>query len=141
MTGWVAPTVAYVLLVGVWGIAAKFGLRQVTWQGLLALTTVAYVLVLAVFLAIGFSFRASDPRGNPSLDWAMVAVTTLIPPLTIVLFFLAVSRGPVTRIVPITSVYPLITVLLGALVLSEKITWQAGVGVLLVVGGVVLLGL
>ena len=61
ISGWLGPTVAYVLLVGVFGIAAKYGLRQVTWQGLLALTTVAYVVVLAVFVAIGFRFRAPEP--------------------------------------------------------------------------------
>jgi len=145
MTGWVGPTVVYVLLVGVFGIATKYGLRQVSWQGLFALTTVAYALVLALFLAVylgaRFPFRVAGAKGNPALDWPMVALASLIPPLTIVLFFLAVSRGPVTRIVPITSVYPLVTVAIGALVLSEKVTWQTGAGVLLVVGGVVLLGL
>lgn len=141
MTGWVTPTVLYVLLVGVFGISAKYGLRQVTWQGLLALTTAAYVLVLAVVAAVGIPFRSTGGKGNPGLDWPMVAVASLIPPLTIVLFYVAVSRGPVTKIVPITSVYPLVTVAVGALVLSERVTWQTGVGVLLVVAGVVLLGL
>lgn len=139
--GWVGPTAVYVLLVGVFGISAKYGLRQVTWQGLLALTTGAYAVVFAIFLAIGFPFRVDDAKGNPAFDWPMVVVASVIPPLTIVLFFLALSRGPVTRIVPITSAYPLITVVLGALFLSERVTWQVGLGVLLVVGGVVLLSL
>jgi transporter family protein len=141
VTGWVAPAVGYVLLVGVFGIAAKYGLRQVTWQGLVALTTVAYVVVLAVLAVVGFPFRVSGARASAAFDWTMVAVAAFIAPVTIVLFFVAVTRGPVSRIVPITSVYPLITVVLGALFLSERITWQIAIGVVLIVGGVALLGL
>jgi transporter family protein len=138
---WVVPTIAYVLLVGIFGIAARYGLRQVTWQGLVGLTTVAYVVVFAAVAAFGLRFRAESPGDRPGLDWAMAAVAAFIAPATIVLFFYAVSRGPVTKIVPITSIYPLVTVLVGALVLSEKVSWTTGIGVLLIVGGVVLLGL
>lgn len=138
---WVVPTVAYVLLVGLFGIAAKYGLRQVTWQGLVGLTTAAYVLVFAVVAAFGFRFRTEGARGNPGLDWSMAALSALIAPVTIVLFYVAVTRGPVTKIVPITSIYPLVSVAVGALVLSEKVGWQTGAGVVLIVGGVILLGL
>lgn len=137
---WLVPTIAYVLLVGVFGIAARYGLRQVTWQGLLGLTTVAYVVVFALVAAFGLRFRAEGARGNSGLDWSMAALSAFIAPATIVLFYVAITRGPVTKIVPITSVYPLVTVLVGALVLSEKVTWQTGVGVVLIVSGVLLLG-
>jgi len=135
------PTVVYVLLVGVFGIAVKYGLRQVTWQGLLALTTLAYLFVFVAVAAFGFRFRSDDANGNPPLDWPLAALSALIAPVGLVLFFFAISRGPVTKIVPITSVYPLVAVLVGALVLSEKVGWHAGVGVVLIVGGVILLGL
>lgn len=138
---WVVPTIVYVVFVGLFGIAAKYGLRQVTWQGLVGLTTAAYVLVFAVVAAFGFRFRAEGERGNTGLEWSMVALSALIAPLSIVLFFVAVSHGPVTKIVPLTSIYPLVSVAVGALVLSERVGWQTGVGVVLIVGGVVLLGL
>jgi bacterial/archaeal transporter family protein len=137
---WVVPTIVYVFLVGLFGIAAKYGLRQVTWQGLVGMTTVAYVIVFAIVAAFGLPFRAADATSS-ARDWSMAVVASLIAPLTIVLFFLAVSRGPVTKIVPLTSVYPLVTVLVGALVLSESVSWQTGAGALLIVGGVALLGI
>lgn len=137
---WVIPTALYVLLVGLFGIAARYGLRQVTWQGLVGMTTVAYVVVFAVVAAFGGPFRAEGATSS-ARDWTMSVVASLIAPLTIVLFFFAVSRGPVTKIVPLTSVYPLVTVLIGALVLSETVTWQTGAGALLIVGGVALIGI
>jgi len=141
MAGWVAPSALYTVLLGFWGISGRFGLREFTWRGQLALTAVAYLIVLAIVALVGGSFRTSGEGRNATLDYPMAAVAAFISPVAVVLFFYAITRGPVTRIVPITSVYPLIAVTFGAAFLSEPLTWKIGVGVLLVVGGVVLLGL
>lgn len=136
---WIVPTAVYVVLVALFGIAAKYGLRQVTWQGLVGMTTAAYVIVFAIVAAFGVRFRAPGATSDTG-DWVMAVVSAFIAPVTIVLFYIAVTRGPVTKIVPISSAYPLITVLIGALVLSETVSWQTGAGALLIVGGVALLG-
>jgi bacterial/archaeal transporter family protein len=141
MAGWVAPSALYTFLLGFWGISARYGLQEFTWRGLLALTAAAYLVVLVVVALIGGPFRSSAEGHNAALDLPMAAVAAFISPVAVVLFFYAISHGPITRIVPITSVYPLIAVAFGVAFLSEALTWKIGVGVLLVVGGVVLLGL
>jgi transporter family protein len=55
------------------------------------------------------------------------------------MFFLAITNAEVSRVVPITSAYPLVTVLLALLFLNEAFTVPRGLGILLVVCGVALL--
>jgi transporter family protein len=141
MAGWVAPSALYTVLLGFWGISGRYGLREFTWRGELALTAAAYLVVLAIVALVGGPFRTSTEGRNPALDFPMAAVAAFISPVAVVLFFYAITRGPITRIVPITSVYPIIAVAFGAAFLSEALTWKIGVGVLLVVVGVVLLGI
>jgi transporter family protein len=137
--GWLVPALGYMLVVGVSGITAKFALRQVTWQGLLAITTAGYFSVLVVLLATGQQFRANNPHGNPTLDWSMTAVNMFIPSVGIILFWIALGQGDASRVVPVSSAYPLLTVILAALFLSEALTWQVGIGAVLIVSGVILI--
>lgn len=137
--GWLVPALGYMLVVGVSGITAKFALRQVTWQGLVAITTAGYFIVLVVLLAAGQPFRANNPHGNPTLDWPMTAVNMFIPSVGIILFWIALGQGDASRVVPVSSAYPLLTVILAALFLSEALTWQVGIGAVLIVSGVILI--
>jgi transporter family protein len=54
-------------------------------------------------------------------------------------YFHALQRGQASLVVPFTSAYPLVTVLLSLLVLGEPITPTKVLGVALIVGGVMLL--
>ena len=137
--GWLFPALGYMVLVGVSGITAKFALRQVTWQGLLAITTAGYFIVLVVLLATRPQFRSNKPHGNPTLDWTMTAVSMFIPSVAIILFWIALGRGDASRVTPVSSAYPLLTVILAALFLSEALTWQVGIGAGLIVSGVILI--
>ncbi|MGQ3684659.1 MAG: EamA family transporter [Candidatus Loosdrechtia sp.] len=56
-----------------------------------------------------------------------------------VIFFKALKTGEVSKIIPITSSYPLFTFLLGWLFLSEEVTLSKMFGTLLVLGGIYLL--
>ena len=54
--------------------------------------------------------------------------------------FVALSQLPVSVVTPISSTYPLVTLLLARLFLqrSERVTWRTALGAACVVGGVVL---
>jgi transporter family protein len=59
----------------------------------------------------------------------------------LITLFLALDAGDVSRVVPITSAYPVVTVLLAALLLSERVTAGRVGATLLVVAGVILLSI
>jgi uncharacterized membrane protein len=133
MAGWIAPALAYVVLLGAGGVTAKLALRTITWQQLVLWVPIAYLVVAAVLLALG---GTSFPLGRGGA-WA--AVTAVCAAAALVLFFYALTKGPASQVTPVTSAYPVVTVIGSALFLSEKITLVRGVGTALIVLGVVLL--
>ena len=54
-------------------------------------------------------------------------------------FYKALKMGEVSRIIPITSCYPLFTFILGWIFLGEEVTLSRVFGILLILGGTLLL--
>jgi transporter family protein len=133
MSGWLVPSVLYILLLGGLGVTTKLALRDVTWQDVIAWTAIVYALITVTMLVSG---QASIGFG-PGTFWAIVSA--VLASTALIAFYIALGRGEASRVVPFTSAYPIVTLILAALVLSEKITPLRGGGALLVVLGVVLL--
>ncbi len=132
MGGWLLPTLGYVLTVGLLGVTSKLALRDMSWQELMLWLPISYV-VYAVGLALsGTRFQTGDGAG-----WA--ALTSIFGGTAVVLLFVALSRGDASRVVPVSSIYPLVTVVVSVIFLSERFTATRGLGAALAVVGVVLL--
>ena len=69
--------------------------------------------------------------------WAALGTVAVITALY--MFFVALSTGEVSKIVPISATYPVVTLIMAAIFLSEGVTVAKAVGVVVVVGGVVVL--
>lgn len=133
MASWVLPTAGYVVLLGAGGVTAKLALRTITWQQLVLWVPIAYLVFAAVFI---FLQGARLPLGAGGA-WA--ALTAACASGALVLLFVALTKGDAATVVPVTSAYPLVTLIGSALFLSERLTVERGVGAALVVAGVVLL--
>ena len=132
MSGWVVPAVLYIVFLGASGVTTKLALRTISWEQLVLWVPIVYICISAVLLATGTRFALG--RGGA---WA--ALTAVCVAAALVLFFIALTHGDAATVVPVTSVYPVITLIGAALFLSEKITLVRGAGTALVVAGVVLL--
>jgi transporter family protein len=132
MAGWVVPTLLYVLFLGASGVTTKLALRTITWEQMVLWVPIAYVCVSVVLLATGTRFPLGGGGG-----WA--AVTAVLVAAALILFFIALTHGDAATVVPISSVYPVVTLIGAALFLSEKITLARGFGTALVIVGVILL--
>jgi uncharacterized membrane protein len=133
MAGWILPTLGYVVILGAGGVTAKLALRTIGWEQLVLWVPVAYA-VFSVLLAI---FRgATFPLG---VGGAWAAATAFAASSALILFFYALTKGEASQVAPVTSAYPVVTVIGSALFLSEKLTLVRGLGTALVVAGVVLL--
>jgi transporter family protein len=130
---WVLPTAGFVVLLGLLGVTTKLALRSLEWPDLVLWTALAYGGTALVLIAVG----RGSLRWVSDTPWA--AATGVIPAIALVLFFVAVNSGEVSRIVAIGAAYPLITALLAVLLLDETVTPPRLAGMLLVVVGVVLL--
>ena len=54
-------------------------------------------------------------------------------------FYKALKTGEISRVIPITSCYPLFTFILGWIFLGEEVTLSKVMGMLLILGGIFLL--
>jgi uncharacterized membrane protein len=133
MSGWLPPTLAYILILGAGGVTAKLALRTIAWEQLVLWVPIAYI-VFSVLLVIWQGARF--PLG---VGGAWAAATAFAASSALILFFYALTKGEASQVTPATSAYPVVTVIGSALFLSEKITLVRGIGTALVVAGVVLL--
>lgn len=133
MPTWFLPTLGYALLVGAAGVTTRLALRTITWEQIVLWVPVAYV-TFSILLAA--TRGARFPLGSGGM-WA--AVTAFCAAGALVLLFYALSTGEASTVVPVSSAYPLVTLVGAALFLSEPITAPRVIGALLVIGGVVVL--
>jgi transporter family protein len=133
MSGWLLPSVAYILLLGGLGVTTKLALRDVSWQDVIVWTAVVYALISVTMLVSGQATIGFGPGTFWAIASAVLASTALIA------LYIALGKGEASRVVPFTSAYPIVTLVLAAIELSEKITPLRGGAALLVVVGVVLL--
>lgn len=130
---WILPAVGYLVLLGSLGITSKLAQRSISWEELLIWTWVAYSAIAAILALLGRAHLSGGVGG------AMGAVSGILASTALVLFYVALERGQASRVVPLTAAYPVVTLLLAFLVLSEQATVAKLAGTALVVMGVVLL--
>jgi transporter family protein len=138
---WFIPTLGFVALMGVLGIWSRYALKQVSWQGLIVITALGYAVVILVMLLLRQPLGAEKPGANRTLDWTITALGAAIPVLALVCLYIALGRGDASRVIPVGSVYPLLTVILAAIFLGEALTWKVAIGAMLVVAGVIAISL
>jgi transporter family protein len=133
MSGWLLPSLAYIVLLGALGVTTKLALRDVSWHDVILWTAAAYLVIAVVMLALG---QARFGTGTGDF-WAVVSA--VLASSALIMFYVALGRGEASRVVPLTSAYPLVTVVLSMIVLSEEVTVVRGLAALVVIAGVVLL--
>jgi uncharacterized membrane protein len=133
MAPWILPTLGYILTLGLAGVTIKLALRTISWQQLVLWVPVVYIVWAVVFAVIG---GARFPLGEGG-GWA--ALTAICASSALILFFVALDRGDASKVVPVGSAYPVVTLIASAIFLSESITPIRVAGTALVVAGVVLL--
>lgn len=138
---WFIPTLGFVALMGVLGIWSRYALKQVSWQGLIVITALGYAAVILVMLLLRQPLGAEKPGANRTLDWTITALGAAIPVLALVCLYIALGRGDASKVIPVGSVYPLLTVILAAIFLGEALTWKVAIGAMLVVAGVIAISL
>jgi len=136
MAQWVFFSLSAFLLWGVWGLLGKISASYLTSRQLLFYTTLGYV---TIFPVIGFLSRKeiSNVAGAKGIAFAVGAGVCSCA--AYICYYLAISRGEASRIVTITALYPVVTVILAFLILREPMSFQKVVGIVLALSGIVLL--
>jgi len=131
-------TVLLVITAVLWGatpILEKIGLAKV--DPLIAVTirsTIVTVGLLVITLAMGKGKALLEVEAKGVFLFGASGVMAGI--LAMWTYYTALKAGATSKIVPISACYPLVTVLLSALILREGITFARVMGTALIVSGI-----
>lgn len=131
---WLIYALICSLLYGLWGFFGNLATKYVDYQTAFVYEAIGATLMTFFILVQtkNFSFQG-DVRGI--LFAMLVGICGTVASLV---FFIALSKGEVANVVSVTSVYPLITIVLSSIFLKEAITFPQMLAVLLAIIAVIL---
>ena len=129
MKDWLVPTLLTLLAWGLWAFLPKLAIKYIDPQSAMVYQALGGVLVgLVVLISLKFQVQFNIPGFTLSLAIGILGFFGAF------MYLVAVSRGPLTLVAPITALYPMFAILLGLIFLHETITIRqtAGIGLSLV---------
>src|SRR3989441_4687554 len=115
---WLAPMLLAIILWGAWGILERISIDALGFAGNAGI----YVLVSTpIYLAVA----SRGLRGNGS--WDRAGIQEAIPSLFLfsiagITIFLAIGLGPIAIVVPLTTAYPIVAILVRRFWVGERLT-------------------
>ena len=135
-------TYAYFIFIllawGLWGFFGKYALKFISPISLIlweSIGSVIFYLVISVVLFLNYKFETNATGITMSILTAFFGV------LGIIIFFFTLSKTKSSILVPLTALYPVITVILSFVFLKEKVTLAQGAGIVLAIIASVLLSI
>jgi len=135
LVSWIAYSLLCLLLWGMWGLFLKLAYEGSTWLEVYFLSAVeSFTLALSVFILGGGKVTTSK-----SMVLALLA--GLFGGGGYILFMKALETGKASIVIPLTALYPAVTVVLALLFLGEKLSTTQAVGIALAVIATILLSM
>ncbi len=122
------------LMWGVWGVFEKITTRFYKWYEYYIFSTLI-ALLISFFLFIFFK-KTITFKGE---GFIYLLLATLTGGIGFVAFYLALMKGKASIIVPLTSLYPAVTVILAKYFLKEEINFYGILGILFAIIAIFLL--
>jgi transporter family protein len=131
---WVFFAVLALLVWGVWGFAARLAAASIGWREMTVLGSIGSVSSMIVFALL------TRPNLSYPLSAFMLAfVVGVLGFMGAPIFYAALERNPSAIVVVVTSLYPVVTIILSTLILNEVPTTRQVVGIVLAIAALVLI--
>jgi transporter family protein len=134
MSTWLALSLASLGLWGLWGVLSKVATQRLGPQVAYLLGIFGYLPVLGILLYETQGKVPWQPWG-----WAAALAAGMSTGFALFFFFRALHHGAASVVVPLTSLYPLVTVLLSWLFLKESLNPKQLIGLVFAMAAVWLL--
>jgi len=135
---WETFALASAFFAGLTAFLGKLGVAQVNSN----LATLIRVVVVLVFTVCLLSWKAQwqSPQSIGTKAWVFLVLSGLATGLSWLCYYRALQLGPVSKVAPIDKLSVVFAILLGVILLGEKLTWQLFLGgTLVTLGAVVIL--
>jgi transporter family protein len=137
--GWFVWALASAVFAAATAILAKIGVAGVPSDVATLVRTLVILPTLALFIA--FTGQWVSPSAIPGRSWLFLALSGLATGASWLCYFRALQAGPASRVAPVDKLSVALVVVLGALILGEKIDVKTLTAVAMICGGVVLMAL
>jgi len=134
---WLFWAIMAMIFWGLWAVPSKIAIESIGETDYIFIDSLTMVLVwVPLWLWIE---KGKMTRGFHNLKFSGFA--GVMASIGTVCLFLAISNGNVSIVTPVTSIYPLLTVILARFTLKEKLGWMQYIAVLIGVTGIVVLAI
>jgi transporter family protein len=124
MRAWLLPTLLTLITWGLWAFLPKLAARHIDPQSSIIYQVLGGLLVgVVVLVSLKFQVQYNTPGFTLSLAIGILGFVGSF------VYLVAVSRGPLSLVAPITALYPMFAILLGLIFLGETITARQAVGI------------
>jgi len=134
MASWLGFSLMAVGLWGVWGLLSKVAAQSLPSQAVYLLAITGHLVVIGYLAATAGLAIPWHPAGVAAALAAGVAMA-----FGLLSFFRALAQAPVAVVMPLTALYPVVTVILSQVVLHESLTLRQFLGVALALAAMWLL--
>ena len=134
------PNLLALIVAALWGLAPIFEKISLQYMSPIFILSVRFFLVTA--LLVPFFISTNQVMLLPELNIKnilLILIPGLLAVLGIFLYFNALSDSSVSKIVPLTAVYPLFTCFYAYIFLKEDFSTEKIIGTILIVAGVFIL--
>ena len=134
MKTWLMPALITVFLYGLWSFFPKLSVRYLSPSNAVIYEVIGSMVFGAIAIALmGFNLQY-HPKG--AIFGMLTGFCLVLAGFT---YLIAASRGPVALVSSVSALYPMVTLVLAALLLGETITIKQGCGILLAIVSVILM--
>jgi bacterial/archaeal transporter family protein len=133
MKEWLSPALGALIFWGLWSFIPKITTRYLEPR-----SAIIYEVGGAILLAIVFLFLLNFQVDVHPKGIALALTTGMLGFLGAFCFLVAVSKGPVTLVASLSSLYPALSVLLAVTLLHEALTLRQGFGIALAIVSIIL---
>ncbi|MCA1581469.1 MAG: EamA family transporter [Acidobacteria bacterium] len=135
---WLTWALLSAVFAGLTAVLAKIGVKDIDSN----LATAIRTVVIVMFAWSVALFRNEQPLSAVTpRTWLFLVLSGLATGASWLCYFRALQLGPVSKVAPIDKLSVVVAILLAAVFLHEKLTWQNWVGGALIVGGTIVLAL
>ncbi len=131
---WIVYSVAAALFWGIWGVVAKFISADINPYTNHMLFTIGMLFTLPFVIG---KVRKTKPQRR-GVIWGLIAgLFAVIGNVAVYQAF--VDGGMAAIVIPVTNLYPMVTIFIALLVFKEKLNWVNAIGILLALPAVIML--
>lgn len=126
MKDWVVPTILTLLAWGLWAFLPKIAIKYIDPQSAMVYQALGGILVgVWVLFTLKFKVQFNVPGFSYGLAIGLLGFFGAY------MYLIAVSKGPLSLIAPLTAMYPILAILLSLVFLNEDVSARQGVGIAL----------